>query len=64
MNATYEFIEKPMQFHAIIGVQNNSKISLKVCIIMASNSQKIFFVIVLHTNMAVATWRHVKTENS
>ena len=38
-----------------VGVQNNGKISLKICIIIESNSQRTFFVIVLYTNMAAVT---------
>ena len=38
-----------------VGVQNNGKMSLKFCIIVKSNSQKIFFTIILYTNMAAVT---------
>ena len=37
------------------GVQKNGKMSLKFCIIIESNSQKTFIVIVLYTNTAAVT---------
>ena len=40
-----------------VGLQNNGKMSLKFCIIIESNSQRTFFAIVLHTNMAAVTSR-------
>ena len=40
---------------AILVLQNNGKMSLKFCIIIESNSQKVFIAIVLYTNMAAVT---------
>ena len=38
-----------------VGAQNNSNLRLMFCIIIESNSQKMFFSIVLFTNMAAVT---------
>ena len=38
-----------------VGEQNNGKTSPKICVVIESNSQQIFFAIVLYTNMAPVT---------
>ena len=40
-----------------VGVQNNGKMSLNVCVIVESNSQNTFFAFVLYTNMAAVMSR-------
>ena len=61
---TFQVFHDPCEpcFHsrdemAMFGVQNKSKMSLKFCITIESNSQKTCFAIVLYTNMA-ATMSH------
>ena len=41
----------------LVGVQNSGNMSRKFCTIIESNSQGLFFAIVLYTNMATVTSR-------